>query len=146
MELSAIIWLVMVVLLLAMEAATVGLTTIWFAAGGLIAALAAYLGAGIVVQLLLFFIISLVLLIFTRPIALRLMNKGVEKTNINSMVGKKAIVTEKINNLHETGKVRIQDVDWLARNVAEDEEILSDNIVVVREVHGVTLYVEKIEK
>ena len=72
------------------EAITVGLTTIWFAGGALVAAIASGAGAGILVQWILFLVISLVLLIFTRPLAVRYMNKGVPKTNVNSLIGEKS--------------------------------------------------------
>ena len=72
-----IIWLGVLAVLLIIEAITTGLTTIWFAGGALAAAIASYLEAGIVVQLILFLCVSLVLLIFTRPLAVKYMNKGV---------------------------------------------------------------------
>ena len=74
-------WLGILAILLVIEAITVGLTTVWFAGGALVACIVSWLGGGIVVQLLLFFGVSVVLLIFTRPLAVRYMNKGVEKTN-----------------------------------------------------------------
>lgn len=84
-----IIWLVILAFLLAIEAATAGLTTIWFAGGALVSAVAAYLGADIWLQILLFLGVSILLLIFTRPLAVRYMNKNLEKTNVNSLIGKR---------------------------------------------------------
>ena len=81
-------WLGILAILLVIEAITVGLTTVWFAGGAFVACIASWLGGGIVVQLLLFFGVSVVLLIFTRPLAVRYMNKGVEKTRESS--GKKS--------------------------------------------------------
>ena len=81
-------WLGILAILLVIEAITVGLTTVWFAGGALVACIVSWLGGGIVVQLLLFFGVSVVLLIFTRPLAVRYMNKGVEKTNAESLLGK----------------------------------------------------------
>ena len=66
------------------------------------AAIAAGIGVGIVPQLLLFFGVSLVLLIFTRPVAMKLMNKNTEKTNVDSLLGKTAVVIQKIDNLAQT--------------------------------------------
>ena len=83
-----LMWLIVLAVFLVIEAITVGLTTIWFAGGALVAAIAS--GAGILVQWILFLVISLVLLIFTRPLAVRYMNKGVPKTNVNSLIGEKA--------------------------------------------------------
>ena len=68
---EVLIWLGIMILLLIIEAVTVGLTTIWFAAGALAAILASMLGIGITGQIILFSGVSLLLLIFTRPIAVR---------------------------------------------------------------------------
>ena len=82
-----LMWLIVLAVFLVIEAITVGLTTIWFAGGALVAAIASGAGAGILVQWILFLVISLVLLIFTRPLAVRYMNKGVpdrKSTRLNS--------------------------------------------------------------
>ena len=99
-------WLGILAILLVIEAITVGLTTVWFAGGALVACIASWLGGGIVVQLLLFFGVSVVLLIFTRPLAVRYMNKGVEKTNAESLLGKR------LHGPQMTGK-KFQQVQWL---------------------------------
>ena len=105
-----IIWLGVLAVLLVIEGLTTALTTIWFAGGALAAAIAAGIGMGIVPQLLLFFCVSLVLLFFTRPAALKLMRKDTEKTNVEGLLGKKAVVIQKINNLAQTGQFRINDI------------------------------------
>ena len=138
-----IIWLGILAVLLIIEGLTAALTTIWFAGGALAAAVAAGFGAGIVPQLLLFFAVSLVLLFFTRPVALKLMNKGTEKTNVNSLPGKTAVVIQKIDNLAQTGQVRINDIEWLARTPDDNVTIPEGTVVVIKEVHGVRLIVEK---
>ena len=138
-----LIWLAILAGFLVIEAVTVGLTTIWFAGGALVAAVASFAGAGLVLQLLLFFAVSLVLLIFTRPAAVRFMNKDLEKTNVNSLIGKKAVVTQEIDNLAQKGQVRINDIDWMARAVSDGERIAENAIVRIKEVNGVRLIVEK---
>lgn len=138
-----IIWLGILAVLLIIEGLTTALTTIWFAGGALTAAVAAGFGAGIVPQLLLFFAVSLVLLFFTRPVALKLMNKDTEKTNVNSLPGKTAVVIQKIDNLAQTGQVRINDIEWLARTPDDNVTIPEGTVVVIKEVHGVRLIVEK---
>ena len=138
-----IIWLGILAVLLIIEGLTTALTTIWFAGGALAAAVAAGFGAGIVPQLLLFFAVSLVLLFFTRPMALKLMNKDTEKTNVHSLPGKTAVVIQKIDNLAQTGQVRINDIEWLARTPDDNVTIPEGTVVVIKEVHGVRLIVEK---
>lgn len=141
-----LIWLGIVALLLIIEAATVGLTTIWFAGGALVAAIASGLGAGQALQWILFIVVSLVLLIFTRPLAVRYMNKGVEKTNVNRLIGEKAVVIQDISNLEQTGQVRVGDVEWMARTESDEVRIPEKAVVVIREVQGVKLIVEEVKE
>ena len=118
-----LIWLGILAVLLVIEAITAGLTTIWFAGGALIAAIASYVGAGVMAQILLFLCISLVLLIFTRPVAMKYFNKETIQTNANSLIGKKAVVIQDIDNLAQTGQVRINDIEWTARTADDSQKI-----------------------
>ena len=137
------VWLALLAVLLVIEAITAGLTTIWFAGGALVAAVASYLGVGIAAQCILFLCVSLVLLIFTRPIAVKIMNKGVTKTNVNSLIGQKAVVIHEVNNLAQSGQVKLNDVEWMARTSSDEEIIPENTVVVIKEIHGVKLIVEK---
>lgn len=141
-----LIWLVIVAVLLIIEAITVGLTTVWFAGGALVACIAAWLGMSVMVQILLFFGISVVLLIFTRPLAVRYMNKGVEKTNAESLLGTRAVVTQPIDNLAQTGQVKINDIDWMARSAEDGVKIPEDAVVEILEIQGVKLIVKEIRE
>ncbi|MGO4945702.1 NfeD family protein [Blautia sp. Sow4_E7] len=136
-----IIWLGILAVLLVIEGLTTALTTIWFAGGALVAAIVAGVGMGIVPQLLLFFCVSLVLLLFTRPAALKLMNKGTEKTNVEGLLGKSAVVIQQIDNLAQTGQVRINDIEWMARTSEDSVTIPVGTVVVIEAVHGVRLIV-----
>lgn len=138
---APIMWLGILAVLLVIEGLTTALTTIWFAGGALIAAIAAGLGLGIVPQLLLFFCVSLVLLLFTRPAALKLMNKGTEKTNVEGLLGKSAVVIQQIDNLAQTGQVRINDIEWMARTSDDSVTTPVGTVVVIEAVHGVRLIV-----
>ena len=137
----AIIWLAALVILLLAEALTLGLTTIWFAGGALIALIAALVGANVWVQLGIFLAVSLLLLIFTRPAALRYMNKSTLKTNVDSLTGEVGVVSERIDNLEATGKVKLNDVLWTARS--EDGTVIEEGAVVeISRVEGVKLIVK----
>lgn len=143
MEISVtILWLGLLIVLLAIEAATLGLTTIWFAGGALAAFLAALVHAPLPAQIVLFFVVSLALLIFTRPVAVRFMNQKTEKTNVDSLLGKKAVVTQTIENLKGTGRVQIKGVDWAARAKEDGSVIEAGAVVTVTEVQGVKLIVD----
>ena len=137
-----LIWLGFLALLLVIEAITAGLTTICFAGGALVAAIACYAGANLTVQILCFLCVSLVLLIFTRPLAMKYFNKETTQTNVNSLIGKKAVVIQDIDNLAQTGQVRINDIEWTARS-ADDEKIGKDTVVTIQEIRGVKLIVKQ---
>ena len=96
-------WLIAIALLLLVEFATSALTTIWFAGGALIALLCAVAGGPVWLQVLLFIAGSAVLLVLTRPIAVKMLRKGTVATNADSLIGQEAVVTEKIDNLRSTG-------------------------------------------
>ena len=138
-----IMWLGILAVLLVIEGLTTALTTIWFAGGALAAAIACGLGAGVVTQLLLFFCVSLALLFFTRPAAMKLLNKNTEKTNANSLLGKSAVVIQEINDLAQTGQVRINDIEWMARTSDDSMTIPVGTVVVIKVIRGVKLIVEK---
>ena len=74
---------------------------------------------------------------------MRLMRKNTEKTNVEGLLGKTAVVIQKIDNLAQSGQVRINDIEWMART-SDDSIILPEGtVVVIKEVHGVKLIVEK---
>lgn len=98
------IWLIIFVACIIIEIATMGLVTIWFAGGALLAAVAAAIGGPQWLQLVLFFGTSIVLLYLTRPIAVKYFNKDRVKTNVESLVGQQAIVISEINNLQGIGR------------------------------------------
>ena len=111
-----IIWLILLIVFAASEAATVGLTSIWFAAGALTALIAALLGGPLWVQITLFLAVSLLCLAAVRPLAKRLLNSRVEPTNADRVIGAQAQVTEDIDNIHGRGAVVIRGMTWSARS------------------------------
>lgn len=138
------IWLIVFVACIVIEIASMGLTTIWFAGGALIAAVAAMIHAPLWLQIILFLAVSLILLYFTRPIAVKYFNKSRVKTNAESLVGRQAIVISEINNLQGIGQVTIGGQEWSARNVVEGETLPIGSVVVIRTISGVKLMVEEV--
>ena len=136
------VWLVLLIVFIIVELATMGLTTIWFAAGTLVAAIAAAVHAPLVIQVALFLVVSIVLLFFTRPIAVRYFNKDRVKTNVESMVGRQAIVISEINNLEGIGQVTVGGQEWAARSRDENLKIPVGTVVIVCAISGVKLIVE----
>lgn len=136
-----IFWLVFLILAIVIEVLTMGLTSIWFAGGALVAILAALLNAPIWLQVILFFAISLLLLFFTRPIAVKYFNKDRVRTNVESLVGRQAIVTSEIDNLQGIGQVTVGSQEWSARSVDDRQRIPVGSVVVVASISGVKLMV-----
>ena len=136
------VWLVLLIVFIVIELITMGLTTIWFAGGALLAATAAALHAPLVIQVALFLIVSILLLFFTRPIAVRYFNKDRIKTNVESMVGRQAIVISEIDNLEGIGQVTVAGQEWTARSMDENQKIAVGTVVLVRAISGVKLIVE----
>ncbi len=138
----SIFWLIALVLSIVIEIATLGLTTIWFAGGALLAVIAAALGLPLVVQIVLFFAVSLLLLYFTRPVAVKYFNKDRVKTNAESLVGKQAIVISEIDNLQGIGQVTVPGMEWSARTAEDGMTIPVGSVVNIVAINGVKLIVE----
>ena len=136
-----IFWLVLLILCIAVEALTMGLTTIWFAGGALVAILGSLLQLPVYVQILLFFIVSLLMLFFTRPLAVKYFNRDRVKTNVESMVGRQAIVTDDIDNVQCRGQVTVGGQEWSARSCDDSVRITQGTVVTVAAVSGVKLIV-----
>ena len=140
---DAIVWLILMAALLVIELCTLGLTTIWFAAGALAAFIAATLGGPLWLSITLFVVVSLVLLIFTRPVATKYLNSKTTKTNAESIVGQTAKVTIAIDNLEPSGQVVIGGMEWTARSTQDSIKIPEGTFVTVEGISGVKLIVRE---
>ena len=138
-----IFWLVALVLFILIEIATMGLTTIWFAGGALVAVIASALGLPLVVQIVLFFAVSFVLLYFPRPMAVKYFNKDRVKTNAESLVGRQAIVISEIDNLQGIGQVTVGGMEWSARTAEAGVRLDVGSVVNIIAINGVKLIVEE---
>ena len=138
-----IFWLVAMVALIVIELATLGLTTIWFACGALVAVVAAALDAPLLLQILMFVVVSFAVLLAVRPIAVKYFNKDRTRTNIESMIGRQAIVVGEIDNMQGIGQVSVNGMEWSARSTINELKIAVGHVVVIRAVDGVKLIVEE---
>ena len=135
-------WFLIMVLAIGVEMATMGLASIWFAGGALVAIFASLLRLPLWVQILLFLVVSLVMLFYTRPIAMKHFNKDRAATNAESLVGGQAIVIETIDNLRATGHATVNGQEWMARS-ADDAVTIPENAVVeIVKIDGVKLIVK----
>lgn len=138
-------WLAIFVALLIIEIVTLGLTTIWFALGALVAFVFAIIGFGFYVQVAVFLIASVLLFAMTRPIAVKYFNQERAKTNAEALIGQYAIVTEAIDTMQAAGRVEIQGMEWSAKTDEPDGKIAKDKVVVVDGIQGVKLIVREKE-
>lgn len=136
-NIALICWLLGLVVFLVIEIITLGLTTIWFAGGALVAFFAALLGAPVLAQIFLFFVVSFLLLFFTRPMVQKRLNSSREKTNVNGMIGKEGRVLEEVDNFNGTGRIQVGGMEWTARSEEDGVKIPVDSRVEIREIRGV---------
>ncbi|HEY9574596.1 MAG TPA: NfeD family protein [Lachnospiraceae bacterium] len=144
MEMMPILWLCALVLLVVVELLTYGLTTIWFAGGSLVALIVALCKGPIWLQCTLFFAVSILLLLFTRPIAIKYANRNTLSSNVGVLVGKKTVVTKEIHNLAQEGQVKINDIEWMARSLKDEDIIPKGTTVEVVSVEGTKLTVKRV--
>lgn len=143
---AAIYWLIAFVVLLGIEAATMALTTIWFAGGALAAFVLSLFGGDVKLQLALFVIVSFVLLFFTRPFALKVVNRNTVKTNSEDLIGRRARVTAEINNLDGKGAAILNGQEWTARALEDGKIYPIGTVVEVKDIKGVKLIVSEIQE
>lgn len=138
------VWMALVIIFLVVELVTVGLTTIWLAGGALVAFILAAIGAGFWLQLATFFVVSFVLIYFTRPFAVKYLNPRRTRTNSEELIGEVVKVTERIDNRAAEGTALAKGLEWSARAVSDDMVIEKDTLVKVLRIEGVKLIVEPV--
>ena len=143
---ESVYWLILFVILAAAEAATMALTTVWFAGGAMAAFFVSKAGASVNAQLSVFVLVSFVLLIFTRPWALQHVNRHTVKTNVDSLVGKQARVTEEVNNILGTGTAVINGQEGTARTKEEGSICPVGAAVEICAIQGVKLIVKAVKE
>ena len=134
-------WLGMAIIFTLIEVFTAGLTTIWFAIGSIPMIFLSFLPIPFLYQVLIMLVISIVLLIFTRPFFVKKLNANKEKTNVDALIGKTALVTKKITKF-EKGEVKIDGKIWTAKSVS-DEDLEEGTECLLQSIEGVTAIVSK---
>ena len=135
---SIVIWAVLAVVFLVLEAGTVALVSIWFALGALAALVAALLGAAMWLQVTIFLAVSVLLLALLWK-KVRAKAIGI-KTNVDSVIGTEGYVTEPIDNVSYTGRVKLGGITWAARSTS-GAPIDAGALVKVDRVEGVKVFV-----
>ena len=141
MEYLQWVWLAIFIGALLFEFVTADMVSIWFSLGAIPSYILALFNVNPVVQIILFFVITALLLYFTRPVVLKYFKTNEIKTNVDSVIGQKAICIEKITE-DTIGEVKLKTQVWSA---ISREPIEVNEHVRILDVEGVKLIVEKIK-
>ena len=141
--LPSAVWLILLVALVTGEAITVGLTFIWFAVGAMGGLLVAVLNGPVWLQIVVFLALSALTLILVRPAAAKLLTPGISPTNADRVLSQIALVTEEINNIAETGQVKLFGQVWTARS-ENGEVIPAQSRVRILRIEGVKVFVKTV--
>ena len=141
----ATLWLTALLVFAVAEAITVNLVSIWFAGGALVALIATGLDAPVWLQVVLFLVVSGALLALVAPWARKASRVNKVATNADRHIGRTALVTEEINNLRETGAIRMDGVIWTARSESGDV-IPAGQTITVKRIAGVKAFVEPVQE
>ena len=139
-----ILWLVALVVFLILEAQTVTMVTLWFAAGALCALIAAMCGADLWLQAVIFLAVSIVLLASLRPFARKFLTPKITKTNVDSVIGSEGLVIAAIDNIAAQGQVKLGAMEWTARSTS-GETIAEGTLVKVDKIEGVKVFVTPVQ-
>lgn len=134
-------WLIVFVVFAALELVSVGMTCIWFAVGALAACVTSLFTGNWIIQSIVFIIVTVLFLLFLRPLAVKYVDNKTEKTNVDSIIGRTAKVVTEIDNVNAKGMVVIDGVEWTARS-KDDRVIPKETLVEVVEVSGVKVIVK----
>lgn len=135
----SILWFVAIFIFAAIEVFTVSLVTIWFVGGSLAAWILSIFGVPPALQIIVFIGVSVALLIYTRPILENLMKGKHVPMNLETLIGAKGVVTQKIED-YEIGEVKLEGKYWSAKSFDGGSINLGEEVEVVR-IDGVKLIV-----
>ncbi len=136
-------WLIAMIIFIIVELATMGITTIWFALGSLVALAIAVVSGPVWLQVIVFAAVSIITMLCFRKIVIGLFNQNRERTNAEGLIGRKGIVTEDISNVHAVGQVTVAGLEWTARSTDDAVTFQKGEVAVIRGISGVKLLVEK---
>ena len=140
----AILWLVLMVMFILIEASTVSMVSTWFAAGALAALIASLFQAPLWLQLALFAVVSAAMLLALRPLAKKYFTPRLSKTNIDALIGSEGLVVERIDNVTASGRVKLAHMEWSARSTSG--EVLEEGTRIrVDRIEGVKVFVTSVE-
>lgn len=137
---EAFIWFALLIVFVAVEAATVNMVSTWFALGSLAALIVALIGGELWLQILVFLTISAVALALLRPLARKYFTPRITRTNVDALTGKTCMCVSAIDNVAGCGQVKVGDVEWAARSTTGEPISVGEQVKIDR-VEGVKVYV-----
>ena len=138
----ALVWFVLMVVFIGIEASSVCLVSTWFAAGSLVAMVASLFGAELWLQAVLFLVVSGGLLALLRPLTKKYFAPKLIKTNVDAVIGATGMVLEAINNDSETGRVKLGGMEWAARS-SDGQKYDVNTRIRVDKIEGVKVFVSE---
>lgn len=145
MNWAACIWLILLVVFLVVEASTVTMVSLWFAAGAVAAMVVSLLNGAVWLQTLVFLAVSAILLSLLRPLVRKHITPNVSPTNVDAVVGAKGLVTVTIDNVTAAGQVKLNGMEWSARSTSGDP-IEQGTLVKVERIEGVKVFVVPVKE
>ena len=142
---DSILWFVLLVVFIFVEASTVTMVSIWFVIGALAAMIVSFFGGQLWLQVVVFLTVSAVLLIALRPVAKKYFTPRIVKTNVDSVIGATGRVTAAIDNVAATGQVKLGAMEWTARST-DGAPIEKDTLVTVDRIEGVKVFVTPVKE
>lgn len=140
MDTVTALWVIFAVLFAIIECMTVQLVSIWFCVSSVVAAVLYYFTKSLYVSMIVFVVLSAVLILATRPFVKRVVNINHQPTNADRIIGKKAIVTTKIEPDLNLGQIKVDGQVWSAKS---DEIIFEGETVEIEKIEGVKVVVKK---
>lgn len=141
---TTLLWIIAIIVFIVAELSTMGLTTVWFVGGALVSAILSAMKAPLLVQIIVFIVVSAALMAFIRPIAVKYFNPKRTRTNVDALIGKLCTITERIDNTKECGRVKVDGMEWSARSYIYLKPLEKDTQAIIRAVEGNKLIVEEL--
>jgi len=141
MDSRTLFWLIFAIAMAVLEGVTVQLVSVWFAIGGLAACITSLFTDSIIIEVIVFVVVSAIALAVTRPLVKKIKQRGSQPTNADRFVGKTGVVITAVDNSIPQGMVRVDNEKWTARSVS-GEPIEEGAVVTVTAIEGVKLMVE----
>ena len=137
-------WLVVLLLALTLEAATDQLVSIWFVPASIIAIVLDFFAVPIIWQVLAFLLVAAIGILLARRLVLNMKRGENTKTDLDTIVGEKCIVTERIDTFAGCGQAKVKGQVWSALGLDSEDVFEQGEILQIVGIEGVKLICKRI--